>query len=210
MEAKEGNTMEKMIVAMMLGVLTAMTAPAELIENGNFAKGAAHWDLAVPTVYGPPPVAKIKNNSLELSEMGGAVMGYLTLNQAVNIQSNKPYKIRFEAMSDQAGKFLVALHDPGKGSHASRIFETEKAWKIYEFEFVGAYETDDRWVRKWINATRGSKLDGGQTVGSSLHEVENPEGSGPERSFLTVGLGELRGLFAIRNISIVETVPGRP
>jgi hypothetical protein len=202
--------MNKVIAMVMLGVLTAMTASAELIENGNFFKGAAHWDLAVPSVYGPPPVANIKKNTLELSGLGGASMGYLTLNQAVHVRSNTSYKMRFEAMGDTAGKFLVALHDPGKGAHVSKIFETETSWKTYEVEFVGAYETDKNWVRKWIKATRGNKLQGGHTVGSMLHEVDDPNGDGPIRTYLTMGLGEIRGNLSLRNISIVEVLPGRP
>lgn len=202
--------MKTMIVAIMMGMVPILVTSAELIENGTFSKGVAHWDLAVPTVYGPPPAANVKNNVLELSGLGGASMGYLTLNQAVNIQNNKPYKMRFEAMSDGVSKFLVALHDPGQGSHVSKIFETEVSWKTYEFDFVGTYETDERWVRKWIKATRGSELKGGQTVGTLLHQVEDPKGDGPVRTYLTIGLGEVRGLFAIRNVSITETVPGRP
>lgn len=197
-------------VSLIVGLLTVMTASAEVIENGTFSKGAAHWDLAVPTVYGPPPAATIKNNALELSGLGGSSMGYLTLNQAVHIQSNKSYKMRFEAMGNTAGKFLVALHDPGKGSHVSKIVETEPSWKTYEIDFVGTYETDKNWVRKWIKATRGNKLEGGHTVGSLLHEVDEPKGDGPVRTYLTMGLGEIRGNFAVRNISIVEALPGRP
>lgn len=202
--------MKKLLAGLALGVLAVMTASAELIENGNFAKGAAHWDLAVPEVYGPPPVATIKGNALELSGMSGAVMGYLTLNQAVNIQSNKKYKIRFEVRGQGTESFLVAIHDPGRGSHGSRLFKVEDAWKTNEFDFVGAYETEEKWVRKWIKATRDARLQGGRTIGSSLQDVDDPKGVGPRRTYLTFALGEMRAFLSIRNISIVEDVAVRP
>ena len=183
---------------------------AELIENGNFLKGAAFWDLAVPSVYGPPPVTKINNGALEMSGMCGASMGYLTLNQAVMILSNKSYKIRFEAMSERPGKFLLAIHDPGKGSHLAKILETGTSWTTYEEAFTGIYTTDKGWVREWIRATRDSKIESGKTIGSSLHKVDEPKGSGPIRTYLTMALGELIGTFSVRNISIVEVVPGKP
>lgn len=195
---------------MTLGALTVMTTSAELVENGNFAKGAAHWDLAVPDAYGPPPVVKITRKTLELSQMQGASMGYLTLNQAVNIENNKHYTITFEAKGVGKERFLVAVHDPGEEAHVSKLFEIEESWQTHEIEFVGSYETDHRWVRQWIRATRKNRLEGGRTVGSSLHEVDDPKADGPIRTYLTIALGEIRGSFSIRNISIVETAPGRP
>lgn len=188
--------------------LLAGTAGAELIENGTFARNTSGWEMATPSVYGPAPGAVVENGEFQLSNLSGAVFGYLTVNQAVNIESGKTYRLSFEAKGVGTGQYLVAIHDPGRLAHTSKLFTPSAEWEKIAIDFAGAFDTDSRWVRDWLNATKGSRLENGHTVNTTLHKVRERKGAGPSRTWLTFGVGALNGSFALRNVSLVEVTQG--
>jgi hypothetical protein len=196
--------MKQLILTASCFVMLMGSVRAELLENGNFSKGAANWEMAAPSVYGPPPEARIEMGEFHLAKLSATVPGYLTLNQAVDIRKDKKYKLTFEAKGEGKGQYLVALHDPGRLGHVSKLFTPAPAWESKEVEFTGQFDTDSGWVRDWLKATRGSKLQGGRTVNTTLHKIRESKGDDPSRTWLTFAVGELDGTFALRNVSVVE------
>jgi hypothetical protein len=139
-----------------------------------------------------------------LENLHTAVAGYLTLNQAVEIRKDIKYKLTFEAKGAGSGQFLVALHDPGKLAHVSKLFTPAASWATNTVEFTGQFDTDRKWVREWLKATKQSRLEGGRTTGTTLQDVSPREGNEPSRTWLTFALGQLSGSLAIRNVTLIE------
>jgi hypothetical protein len=201
------TALQKILLTMTGFVMLLNAAEAGVLENGNFYKGTSNWEMAVPSEIGvTPPAAKIEKGEFHLGKLRATSPGYLTLNQAVNIRKGKKYKLTYEAKGEGAGQYLVALHDPGKLGHVSKLFTPTVSWQVIEVEFTGLFDTDGKWVREWLRATKGSTLKGGRTVNTTLHEVHEPKGDDPSRTRLTFAIGGLDGSFAIRNVSIVEVL----
>jgi hypothetical protein len=163
--------------------------------------------MAVPSEVGvTAPEAKIEKGEFHLGKLRATKPGYITLNQAVNIRKGKKYKLTYEAKGEGAGQYLVALHDPGKLGHVSKLFTPAASWEVIVVEFTGQFDTDSGWVREWLRATKKSRLKGGQTVNTTLQEVRSPKGDDPSRTWLTFAVGALDGSLAIRNVSLVEVL----
>jgi len=201
---KERLNMNKIIMMTIGFVMLLGSARAELLENGKFSKKAAHWEMAAPSDYGLPPEVKIQNGEFQLENLHTAVPGYLTLNQAVDIRKDIKYKLTFEAKGEGSGHYLITFQDPGKLAHVSKLFTPAASWETNTVEFTGQFDTDHKWVREWLKATRQNRLEGGRTVGSTFQNVPVPKTDGPSRTWFTVAVGQLAGSFAIRNVSVVE------
>jgi hypothetical protein len=200
-------TRQKLLLTATCFIMLLSGARAGLLENGNFSKGVAHWEMAAPSEVGvTPPDSKIEKGEFHLGKLRALKPGYLTLNQAVNIRKGKKYKLTYEAKGEGAGQYLVALHDPGKLGHVSKLFTPAASWEVIEVEFTGQFDTNSGWVREWLRATKGSRLKGGQTINMTLHTVREPKGDAPSRTWLTFAVGALDGSFAIRNVSLVEVL----
>jgi hypothetical protein len=199
------STRQKLLLTVTCFGMLLSGAKAELLENGTFSKGVANWEMAVPSEVGiSPPEAKIEKGEFHLGKLSATKPGYLTLNQAVNIRKGKKYKLTYEAKGEGAGQYLVALHDPGKLGHVSKLFTPTSSWEVITVEFTGQFDTNNGWVREWLRATKVSILKGGRTVNTTLNKVHEPKGDAPSRTWLTFAVGGLDGSFAIRNVSVVE------
>lgn len=201
--------MKQLIITTVLAMGFATWSPAELIENGDFSNGVAHWLVSISQGYGEPdPSVDLVEGALEATRLHSSDPGYFNIAQAVNIQKGKRYKLSYEVKGEGEGTYIVSVQEVGKGRHHVNRGELPgSSWTPVEAEFEGSYDTDEKWLKKWHSATKKNELlDSGRTTRSDkLKKIDQPKRADPPtRSTLYFSIGGLKGSFAVRNVSIVE------
>ncbi len=200
--------MKRLAAATTVALTFATWTSAELLENGNFADGVSYWQVSVAGGYGgPDPMFRVVDGALEGAPLHRADPGYLIIAQAVNIRKGKSYKLSYEVKGEGEGNYIVSILHVFKGKHhAKRAAMPGTSWEKVESEFVGAYDTDEKWFKKWRKATKDNTLKDGRTPRSEdLRDIKKAkEGEPPTRSTLRFSIGDLAGSFGVRNVSLVE------
>ncbi len=198
----------RLVLAVLLAVGLAATSRAELIENGDFSEGVNYWSVRVSPHHGDPdPVFALVDGGLEANKLHRTKAGYVNISQAVDIRQGKRYKLSYEIRGAASGIYRVSIQHLMKGRHyVSPQATPSPSWESFAAEFTGKYDTDKYWFEEWRAATKDNELVKGRgTPRGKLAEIERVgRDDPPTRSVLYFSLGDLKGSFAVRNVSIIE------
>lgn len=200
--------MKKLILATVLTLSLATWSSAELVENGDFSDNVAYWLMAPASGYGKPaPEFAVVDGALEATNLREVDPNYLLVQQPVNVQKGKRYKLSYEVKADGGGYYLVTIQHVLHDRHyMAKNPLPGSSWESVEVEFEGAFDTDEKWLKKYRSATKKNELIDGKTPRSEkLKKIKSVKRSEPaSRSTLFFHIGAVTGSFAVRNISVVE------
>lgn len=188
---------------------------AELVENGNFARGVNDWQVSLSPHYGGvDPKASVDEGELRFSGLQSVRDVYYTVYQPVDIREGKRYRLSFEAQGG-GGFYRVVVREfstrKGGVHHALKAARPSMSWEKIETEFTGAYDTDQNWLKKMRKVLAKNKVSGAETPNREAIKLgSGGEGDDPSQTLLMFVIGEVSGTFALRNISITELDQGTP
>lgn len=129
----------------------APAAPAEMLTNGSFTNGLAHWDLeqnakatglAETAPDGPnnAPALRIK-----VLTLGDAPWQLQTYQKGLRVEKGKTYTFSFSAKSDRAGDITVNCmqnHAPWD-HHTQQVIALTPEWQQIKYEFTAPWDDDN-------------------------------------------------------------------
>lgn len=206
------NNIILQIITLYFLIISAMADSKNLVKNGDFPRrNLEYWKLVGnENNYGKTITPKISKRTLTLSGLIASSSEYLRLNQHVDIQKGKKYKLTFDAKVKEGtnGEVSVFLHRPSYARTSSNdgvlrhnmptLFKPTTEWTSFTVEFTGQYETDNKDLKKY--GPRHIKAIVKQT--KKWKEVSTDPGVAP--TILGFQLGGLKGEFSLRKVTIVE------
>ena len=182
----------------------ASTGFAELLENGNFAKGVNHWRVAKHQHYGFETKADVEKGELSLSGLRKTKSSYFSINQAVLIEKDKSYTITYEIKGPSGSGYAVRLGDSESEMMDGKKFTLKTdSWEKGSLTLKAESSTESKWYKAWHSAQRKNKLEKGRTPNPKKKVEPKKKGIG-SATYLRFVIGEIEGHVALRNISAVE------
>lgn len=129
----------------------AANLPAEILRNGDFAQGPAHWEAEqanganaqIEVVKaGPADLPAVRIKVLTVADQTWRLQWS---QKKITITKGRPYALTFWAKAKQAGPITVTCmqnHAPWDHSTQAKIDLTTE-WRKIEFPFTGAWDDDN-------------------------------------------------------------------
>ena len=195
------------IIVTTLFTLLAMSciASAELLQNGGFSEKVKYWNLNRHPHYGFETSAAVSQGELQLSDLRETKSGYFVIQQPINIQYGKTYTLTLE-LKATAGQILscsIGDYPADSISYAGIKLATDD-WETFTIELAGECDTNEKWFKKSLSNARKSKLtkEGVTSRVDAKKRADPLEEAG--ETFLSFGIGGVKGAIAFRKISLVE------
>lgn len=199
--------MKTLFSILTLCLLPALTQ-AELLENGDFAKGTRYWRVNRHEGYGAMTTAKVEKGELHLGSLTSLSAHYLHVVQPVMIEEGTRYRLSAELKGAPESIIAFSIGDHGaREVSAAKRKLTKTGWEELEFEFTAKCSTDSKWFKKTKKFYGGNELG---TKGVTLVNAKDAKkyreklGSVGYTCTAAIALGAVEGSIAIRNVSLVE------
>jgi hypothetical protein len=134
-----------------LAVEAAPHAPAEMLLNGDFTQGQAHWESeqaagATASINcmpeGPAGLPALHFKVLTIADHTWRLQWS---QKVITITKGRPYVLTFWARAKQAGAINVTcMQNHAPWDHATQAkIELTTEWREYSFPFTGAWDDDN-------------------------------------------------------------------
>jgi len=189
----------------------------ELVENGDFRKDLPYWRVHQHHGYTPAAGVELRRGVVTFSGLTKISLHYLTLSTMLNIEKGVRYKLSYEIKGPAEIGYRVTVGDQGHRPseippslhYAASDLPVSNEWRTVEVEFDGKHDTGRKWYKETCKLNEKNRLRNGRAL-SKPNVIEVEPSDLPCRSILRFSLGNLKGEFSIRNVSVTEVKPAAP